>query len=134
MRVTVCELPHEPDLLTATWTALCAHTDAHGSQLVLLPELAMVEAVWEHDEFDPARWSAVETLSDVQLGRLPELRAEFVVGTRPVRVNGRRSNQGYLWSAAHGVRPLRSKFFMPDEPGNWEETWFAPGDPRFPAY
>ena len=38
MRVTVCELPHEPETLAAAWTALCEHTVRHSSELVLLPE------------------------------------------------------------------------------------------------
>ena len=69
------------------------HTVTHAPQLVLLPEFAMVEPVWESEHFDAARWSAIETLSDIQLGRLPELCAQYVVGTRPVSLNGRRLNQ-----------------------------------------
>jgi hypothetical protein len=57
-----------------------------------------------------------------------------VVGTRPVRVKGRCVNQGYLWSAATGLRPLRSKYFLPEEPGSWEATWFQRGDAAFPVY
>jgi N-carbamoylputrescine amidase len=49
-------------------------------------------------------------------------------------MNGRRLDQGYLWSAAAGVRPLRSKYHMPEEPGTWEATWFDRGDPEFPAF
>lgn len=134
MRVTVCELPHETDALADAWVALCEHTIAHASQLVLLPEFAMVEPVWESERFDAARWSAVESLNDRQLRRLPELRAEHVVGTRPLSVDGRRLNQGYLWSLDAGVQPLRSKYFLPEEPGSWEATWFDRGDPAFPAF
>jgi hypothetical protein len=42
MRVTVCELPHEPNALDAAWAALCEHTLRNKSELVLLPEFAMV--------------------------------------------------------------------------------------------
>jgi len=133
MRVTVCELPHRPHALAAAWAKLAEHTIANSSQLVLLPEFAMAEPIWEFEQFDAIRWTAVETLHDVQMRRLPELRAEFVVGTRPIRVDGRRLNQGYLWSAA-GLQPLRSKYFLPQEPGTWEATWFDRGDPTFPAF
>jgi len=133
MRVTVCELPHRPHALAAAWAKLAEHTIANASQLVLLPEFAMAEPIWEFEQFDAIRWTAVETLHDVQMRRLPELRAEFVVGTRPTRVDGRRLNQGYLWSAA-GLQPLRSKYFLPQEPGTWEATWFDRGDPTFPAF
>jgi N-carbamoylputrescine amidase len=134
MRVTVCELPHETSALAAAWVALCEHTTAHGSQLVLLPEFAMLEPVWESEHFDAARWSAMETLNDIQLRRLPALGAEYVVGTRPAHVNERRLNQGYIWSVAADLVPLRSKYFLPEEPGSWETTWFQRGDPVFPAF
>ena len=54
MRVTVCELPHEPAALEAAWAALCEHTSRESSELVLLPEFAMVEPVWEAEQFDLA--------------------------------------------------------------------------------
>ena len=133
MRVTVCELPHEPMALRRAWAALCEHTARQASELVLLPEFAMVEPVWETEQFDPARWSAVEALSDTWLARLPELRAEHVVGTRPITIDGRRFNQGYLASAA-GMVPLRRKFFLPDQPGGWEARWFERGDALFSAF
>jgi len=134
MRVTVCELPHEPDALANAWAALCEHTARHVSQLVLLPELAMVEPVWESQHFDAARWRTIETQSALQIRRLPELGAEYVVGTRGACLQERRLNQGYLWSVAGGAQPLRGKYYMPEEPGNWEATWFQRGDPAFPQF
>ncbi len=134
MRVTVCELPHEPQVLAAAWAGLCWHTSQSAPELVLLPELALADPVWEEERFDQARWDAVLARSDIQLARLPELHAEHVVGTRPASIDGRRLNQGYLWSAAGGMTPLRRKFFLPDEPGNREARWFDRGDRDFPAF
>ena len=81
MRVTVRELPHEPHALAAAWAGLCQHTSRHRSELVLLPEFALVEPVWVDKLFDRVRWAAALTQSDTQLKRLPELHAEYVVGT-----------------------------------------------------
>ncbi|HSB53060.1 MAG TPA: carbon-nitrogen hydrolase family protein, partial [Gemmatimonadales bacterium] len=134
VRVTVCELPHEPDALATAWAGLRQHTSRHRSELVLLPEFAMVEPVWEEERFDQARWAAALARSDAWLQRLPELGAARVVGARPVTIEGRPFNQGYLWSPAGGLTPLRRKFFLPDEPGNWEARWFDRGDPAFPAF
>ena len=134
MRVTVCELPHESRALAAAWAALCEHTRANASELVLLPEFAMAEPIWESGQFSAARWLGALALSGFYLGRLPELCVEYVVGTRPAQMDGRRLNQGFLWSAARGVQPLRSKFYLPDQPGNWEATWFQKGDPMFPVF
>jgi N-carbamoylputrescine amidase len=134
VRVTVCELPHEPGALAAAWAGLCQHTSRHRSELVLLPEFALVEPVWENELFDQARWAAALAQSDGWLQRLPELGALHVVGTRPASIDGRPFNQGYIWSAAGGLTPLRRKFFLPDEPGGWEARWFDRGDPTFPAF
>jgi N-carbamoylputrescine amidase len=134
MRVTVCELPHEPRALAAAWAELCRHTSRHRSELVLLPEFALLEPVWAEARFDEAQWTAILTRCESELQRLPELRADYVVGTRPTSVDGRRFNEGYLWSAGWGVTPLRRKFFLPDEPGCWEARWFDRGDPDFPAF
>jgi N-carbamoylputrescine amidase len=134
MRVTVCELPHAPAELEAQWAGLCRHTAQHGAELVLLPELAFVEPVWEAERFDPGRWAAAQAVGDAWLERLPALGAAQVVGTRPATVAGRPFNQGFLWSAAAGLLPLRCKYFLPDEPGGWEGRWFERGDPGFPAF
>jgi len=133
MHVTVCELPHEPEALTDAWSALCEHTARESSELVLLPEFAMLEPLWQDEIFDAARWTSAQSLSDLWLHRLGELHAAHVVGTRPITINGRPFNQGFLWSAA-GLMPLRRKFYLPDEPGSWEARWFDRGDPDFPDY
>ncbi len=134
MRVTVCELPHDPQTRSLAWRALSEHTTWHASELVLLPEFAMVDPVWVSECSDPAKWAAAETDSDRWLERLGELGVQYVVGARPVTVAGRRFNQGYIWSAAAGVVALRRKYYLPDEAGGWEARWFERGDPAFPAF
>jgi N-carbamoylputrescine amidase len=138
MRVTVCELPHDPEALAAAWAALCEHTVRHSSELVLLPELAMVDPLWQDELFDASRWEAAQASGELWCHRLPELGVARVVGTRPVTIDGRRLNQGFLWSASGGLAPslvpLRSKFYLPDEPGSWEARWFDRGDPDFTEY
>ena len=79
MRVTVCELPHRAHALAAAWAALSEHTVANASQIVLLPELALAEPVWEFEQFDPIRWTAV-------LARLDELGATRYLDVGPGKV------------------------------------------------
>lgn len=134
MRVTVCELPQEPLALAAAWAGLCRHVSRFRSELVLLPEFALVDAVWEAERFDAARWAVALAQGDTLLEHLPQLGAEQVVGTRPTSRQGRRFNEGFLWSKDGGLVPLRRKYFMPAEPGGWEATWFDRGDAGFPVY
>jgi len=134
MRVTVCELPHEPAALESAWCDLCAHTARESSELVLLPELAMVEPLWETERFDLARWRAAEELCDGWLARLSELPVAYVVGTRPITIDGKLFNEGYLAFADGGVAPLRRKSLLPEEAGSWEARWFDRGDALFPPF
>ena len=134
MRITICELPHEPAALKAAWAGLCEHTRREASELVLLPECAFVPPLWEQAAFDQDRWKRTLQLSRAWEGRLRELGAEYVVGTRPMDVVGRPFNQGYLWYERCGVVPLRRKYFLPDEPGCWDARWFDRGDVSFPAF
>lgn len=134
MRVTICELPHETAALAAAWDSLREHTAEHASELVLLPELTAVPPVWTREQFDSERWRAAETASESCLRRLPSLGADWVVGTRAVREGGRRLIQGYLWSEPDGLCPLRSKYYLPREPGTWEAAWFDRGDAAFPLF
>jgi N-carbamoylputrescine amidase len=134
MRVTVCELPHEPAALTAAWSTLCEHTASQRSSLVLLPEFAFVEPFWEFQSFDAARWARATTACDAWIHRLHELEVDHVVGTRPATEDGLHFNEGFLWSRSQRCMPLRRKYFMPDEPGGWESHWFTAGDAEFPGY
>jgi N-carbamoylputrescine amidase len=134
VKVTVCELPHEPELLEPAWADLCEHTARQESDLVLLPEFAFVEPLWEKERFDAADWDRSIALFDTWLRRLGELRARHVVSTRPATIRRRYFNQGYLWMRNSGLRPLRRKYFLPNQPGGWESRWFAKGDRDFPRF
>lgn len=134
MRVTVCELPHEPAPLAAAWAALCEHTQRERADLVLLPEFAFVEPLWLTPAFDAARWADAVAQAGQWLDRLPELGAAWVVGARPVTQAGRPLNQGFAWSRQGSAQALRSKFHLPDEPGGWEARWFDRGDAQFPRF
>jgi len=134
LKVTVCELPHELDALEAAWSALCDHTGAEASELVVLPEFVFVEPLWLLDRFDAVAWSHAEAVADHWLQRLPELRAGYVVGTRPVTAGDKHYNEGFLWSPGGGIVPLRRKFYLPDQNGGFEARWFDRGTADFPVY
>ena len=134
MKVTVCELPHEPGPLATAWAALCKHVAKTGAELVLLPEFAFVEPLWERDYFDVQRWDEGVSRSNAWSQRLAGLGAAHVVSTRPTTVGRRHFNEGFMWSSGAGPVPLRSKWFLPDEPGGWEARWFVRGHREFPRF
>lgn len=134
MRVTVCELPHEGKPLRSAWAALCEHTTLARSDLVVLPEFAFAPPVWEFERFDSSVWAAVQAQCDLWLARLPELYVQCVIGTHPATIDGKPFNEGFMWSPSSGLCSLRSKCFLPDEPGSWEARWFTRAGRAFPTY
>lgn len=125
MRITVCETPHGPAACERAWARLCAHSRDDGTDLLVLPEFAFLEPVWERERFDSARWTALEQEAERWLARLPELDCAYVIGSAPVTAAGNPMNRGFLWTPGRGVEPLRSKRYLPNEPGNWEGRWFT---------
>jgi N-carbamoylputrescine amidase len=134
MRITVCELPHDPDALARAWPALCEHTARERTELLVLPEFAFAPPVWLSEHFDPAVWAAAEAACERAAQRFCELGVAHVVGARPVTRGGQPYNEGFLWSARQGLQALRRKFHLPEEPGGWEARWFTRGDRDFPAF
>ncbi len=134
MKITVCELPHEPGELEAAWAGLCEHVAQQGSDLVLLPEFAFVEPLWEKERFDACDWDRGIAVFETWLPRLRELGVKHVVSTRPATIRRRYFNQGYLWTRNSGLTALRRKYFLPNQPGSWESRWFARGDAEFPRF
>ena len=82
VRVTICELPHVPQEFETAWRALCRHVEEERSDLVLLPELAMVEPLWERASFDPARWAEFQRRYDAELDAAPDAWAPLVAAAR----------------------------------------------------
>lgn len=131
MKVTVCQLHNDPTGRAADWERLVAHVQAEQSQLVLLPEMPFYPWPFWQREFDPDQWQAALAAHDQWLTRLPELTPAVVLGSRPVVLNGRRLNEGFTWDAHNGYRPAHHKYYLPDDPGFWEASWYGRGEDNF---
>lgn len=131
MKVTVCELPNRSDELNAAWDRLVEHVQFHGSDLVLLPEMPFYRWLSQSREVDAKEWDRAVSAHEKWIGRLDELAPATVVSSRPVLEDGLRRNMGFVWEQSTGTRNCHSKFYLPDEPGFWEATWYQRGDGEF---
>jgi len=131
LRVTVCELRDDPAGLAEDWERLAAHVRAEASGLVLLPEMAFYTWFARSLPFDPAVWQAAAAAHDQWQERLNELAPAVVLGARPLQYGGRRLNEGFLWSAAEGYRAVHHKYYLPNEAGYWEASWYQRGEGDF---
>jgi len=131
MKVTVCELNNDPDDFTSDWEQLVGHVKAQGSELVLLPEMAFYPwFVWKRP-FDLKIWQDAVKAHDEWMKRLQELAPAIVLGTRPVDAGLKRLNQAFIWDSSYGYQPAHSKFYLPNEEGFWEASWYDRGDIDF---
>ena len=131
MNVTVCELPTDPGNLNDCWRRLARHTRAVHTDLVLLPEMPFHPWVPASPEADPAKWRRAVDAHRQWIGRLPELGAPWVAGTRPVLRGGRPYNEGFVWSPTQGAVTAHTKRYLPDETGFWEASWYSRGQKAF---
>jgi N-carbamoylputrescine amidase len=134
MKITVCQLHQGGKEFQHDWEALKAHVKHEGSELVLLPEMPFYPwFAWEKT-FDLEIWEEAVAAHSEWRTHLSDLGAAWVVGTSPVNLSGKRLNQGFVWDVKGGYSPSHAKYYLPDEEGFWEATWYDRGDQEFRLY
>jgi N-carbamoylputrescine amidase len=131
MRVTVCELNDAPTLFSGDWDKLVSHVQSNASDLVLLNELPFSPWFGVTPNFELERWQIVVAEHDKWLKRLKELGSATVIATKPVNQGLKRLNQGFVWNEKVGYQATHSKYYLPNEEGVWEASWYHPGDGSF---
>ncbi|HWQ13402.1 MAG TPA: carbon-nitrogen hydrolase family protein [Roseiflexaceae bacterium] len=129
--VTVCELRDDPKGFARDWEGLAEHVRASGSDVVVLPEMPFFPWFTRERRYDPATWQAAVAAHESWLARLEELAPALVIGSRPVEAGGRRLNEGFLWEPGAGYRAAHTKYYLPEEDGFWEASWYHRGDGDF---
>ncbi len=134
MKVTVCELSQEEDDFRQEWNRLVEHVRSEESELVLLPE--MIFNVWfaVQRPFQEKVWRDVMASHDTWMERIDELAPAIVLGSRPVERNGKRLNEAFVWNAQTGYRGAHTKYYLPDEAGFWEASWYDRGSGDFTPF
>lgn len=125
MKVTVCEINARQ--LDAEWQRLRAHIAAAAPDLLLLPEMCFAPWFCAAPARDESLWAAAARAHERWLARLPELGVEFIVGTAPRAVAGKRLNCAYLWDQGkqgEALRWIHDKTYLPNDEGYWEANWY----------
>jgi N-carbamoylputrescine amidase len=137
VNVTVCELPDDSYDLSYAWSRLAEHIQEHDSQIVLLPEMPFSPWLARTRRPDPAAWRASVEAHERWLERLVDLSPALVLGSRPVirleKNTVRWLNEGFAWDATQGLRAVHTKYYLPDDEGFWEASWYQRGDGDFSA-
>jgi N-carbamoylputrescine amidase len=131
MKVTVCELHDAVQEFKNDWNALVEHVGDTGTELVLLPEMPFYPWIAATRAYNENVWQAAVHAHEEWLERLSELAPAIVVSSRPVNLNGKRLNEGYVWDQAHGYGIVHHKYYLPDDEGFWEASWYERGNGDF---
>ncbi len=131
MRVTVCELPHDWTTRVALQKELKAHLKENSSDLLLLPEMPFYKWLSASQTPDPHAWQTAVYAHDRWLDKLEELGVPLVAGTRPLVKNQKPVNAAFIWTREGALHYVHEKYYLPDEEGFWEATWYGPGNKGF---
>jgi N-carbamoylputrescine amidase len=131
MKVTVCQLNDSSMEFEKDWEGLVNHVQKEASELVLLPEMPFTPWFGTSPHFDPAVWQAVVNKHETWMHRLKDLDPAVVLTSRPVNKGDKRLNEGFIWDSKNGYQPGHQKYYLPDEDGFWEASWYDRGDGEF---
>ncbi len=131
MNVTVCELPNNWIQTDLYWNRLSDHLAEKKSDLLLLPEMPFFEWITRTDTVVPDLWKKAVNSHDSWISRVNELPVETIISSRPAIENNTRLNQGFIYTQKNGYTPVHNKYYLPDEPGYYEASWYERGDGNF---
>ncbi len=131
MKVTVCELSNERNELQDQWPALVDHCRGQHSDLLLLPEMPFSPWLAGRRDPDQTAWISAVVEHESWRGTLVDVVPTAVATTQPVVDGESNHNEGFLWSAVAGYRPVHRKYYLPNEESFWEANWYRPGPREF---
>ena len=132
MKVTVCQIDSRASQIDEELSALAAHIKSVDSDFLLLPEMGLSDWLAADPVPDADKWASAIADHNCRIDALGSLGAKAVMGTRPIiKANGSRRNQAFLWTEESGASAVREKYYLPDEEGYWEHTWYDRGDKSF---
>ena len=96
---------------------------------MLLPEMPFYPWIAAEKPFELQKWEASVAEHERWVARLSELAPASVLASRTV---AQRRNEGFVWEPK-GYRAVHDKYYLPEEAGFWEATWYERGEPDFTA-
>lgn len=131
MKISVCQLPDEISPGDLAWKRFARRIEREQPDVALLNEMPFGPWVARENVFDDYLAAISIDAHESNLTTLAEL-VTAVISSRPVKSMGRLANEAFLladgeYQAAH------HKHYFPQEPGFFENTWFAAGRPGFDA-
>ncbi len=131
MKVTVCELHDNLEEFEEDWPTLVAHVKNEKSDLLLLPEMPFYPWMADTDQVDFQIWKDAVLAHEKWMPSFHSLEGIIIIGTRPIFKSGSHFNEGFTWNQETGFTDVHTKYYLPNEQGFWEATWYDRGEKNF---
>lgn len=133
MKVTVCQIDPREDQLDQYMTALAEHAREKDSQFILLPEMGLSDWLVADQTPCAQKWYEAVQQHEARMSRFTDMGVPAILGTRPIiKDQGSRRNQAYIWQQdTNQASAIREKYYLPDEEGYWEHSWYERGPLAF---
>lgn len=133
MKVTVCQIDPSKSQLDQYLSRLQDHLKAEQSDFLLLPEMCLYDWLAADPTPDAGRWVRAVTAHETHIASFDQLGVRALISTRPiVTPQGSHRNEAYIWTEESGAPAgLHQKYYLPDEEGYWEHTWYDRGPKQF---
>ncbi|MDJ0337315.1 carbon-nitrogen hydrolase family protein [Cryobacterium sp. PH31-O1] len=135
MKITVCQLDNRSTAREEVWSLLAAHVESARPDLLVLPEMPFSDWLANDRPTPDAadRWAAAVAEQHRVLTEIEGWNAGAVLGTRPILRDGTsRRNEVFVATDGQPARGIREKYYLPDEAGYWEASWYDRGALEFP--
>lgn len=124
MKLSVCQLPDGLSLDHPAWADLLRRIEIDRPGIAVLNEMPFGNWIADGETFDPALAKASVQDHERALPVLMNM-ATPVLSSRPVPGPQKLSNEAFLIADGR-YQPIHHKHFFPQEPGFFEDAWFAP--------
>jgi len=132
MKVTICQLSDDTPRFVEDWEKLQEHVQSNKSNLLLLPEFTIAPWMAYTKNIDQAKWALAVKMHHSGISRFPELKTRNILGTHPIiSDDGENYNEAFIWNQQKGFRASHRKYYLPEEPGFWEASWYSRGQKEF---
>jgi N-carbamoylputrescine amidase len=120
-------------MLEQEWQKLENYVNSESSDLLLLPEMPFYPWIAQTNQVKASMWQEAVETHEQWLTRFDEIETAMIVSSRPVVKNGKYLNEGFVWDKKAGYRAIHHKYYLPDEDGWWEASWYERGEKDFSA-
>jgi N-carbamoylputrescine amidase len=129
VKLSVCQLPDGVSIEHPAWADLLRRIERDRPDVAVLNEMPFGAWIASRDTFVPDLAAASVRDHERAIPYLQKM-STAVLSSRPIAGPQKLSNEAFL-IADDGYRAIHHKHFFPQEPGFFEDAWFAPQRPGF---